>query len=155
MTARVDPERAIFPAEMPFRIGEHEITIRMFSARKAKRLLALLVKSLKAVAQQAPGADMATLPGGLEALQAALTESYDELLMLVVTPDYPEITVEYADEHMTSLDVLRFVKAVLQVNQLPLLRQEMLEIRGLALALVQDGRQLGLVETGGSESTTS
>ena len=114
----------------------------------------LLVKSLKAMAQHAPEANVNSLPGGLEAVQVALTESYDELLRLVV-PEHSEVTVEYADEHMTSLDVLRFVKTVLQVNQLPLLRQEMLEIRGIALALVQDGAQLGLVETAGSESTTS
>jgi hypothetical protein len=114
------------PQERRFRVGEREVVVRAFTLAELKRVSADLGAILQRVASEAPDLDLEHIEAALPTLLPMLSGALEELLakLLGVEP-------QYLMQHLTAVSALQIVRAMLEVNQLPLLLQELKRLGGL------------------------
>jgi hypothetical protein len=113
-------DETVLPDERRFRIGERTVIIRPLVLGQIKVVSADLGEILHRIITQCPEIDIDHFDQHLTTLLPALAGALEEFLGKLL-----DIEPEYLMQHLTPLLCLRIVRALLEVNQVPLLIAEM------------------------------
>jgi len=117
----------VLPRERRFPVGDREVVVRELTLADLRRVSADLGEVLQRIATQHPDVDIEHFDHHLTALLPTLAGAIEELLGKLLG-----VPADYLMEHLTPLLTLQIVRAILEVNQVPLLREEIRRIAGLA-----------------------
>jgi len=122
-TATCKIETYEFPTERNFTIGDRSIVVRALTFAQIKRLGADLGIILEQIVKEHPTLDLAHFEENLPTLLPTLAGMLEQFLgkLFDVEPDY-------LMEHLTLPLAVQIVRAMLEVNQVPFLRQQIAEI---------------------------
>ena len=109
------------PPEQRFRVGEKIIVVRPLTFAELKRVSGELGALLEHIATQHPDLDLDLdhFDQHLTTLVPMMAGAVEDFLGTLF-----EIDPEYLVEHLTPVQAVRIVRALLEVNQLPLLLSE-------------------------------
>ncbi|MBN1319959.1 MAG: hypothetical protein JXA87_03870 [Thermoleophilia bacterium] len=109
----------VLPPEQRFRVGEKTIVVKALTFAEIKRVSAELGALLERIATDHPDLDLEHFEQHLTTLVPMLAGALEEFFGTLF-----EIDPEYLVEHLTPVQAVRIVRALLEVNQLPLLLSE-------------------------------
>ena len=123
--------------ERRFRIGEREIVVRPFTIAEWKAIFARLGAPLREMLEKAKDLDTDRFESQLGVLVPLLGDTLDQALGAIF-----EIEPELLAKHLTPLQLEELVRALIEVNQLPLLIEKIRQMGGLvkAMTLPEVGR---------------
>jgi hypothetical protein len=112
-------DQAVLPDERRFQIGDREVVVRPLTFAEIKRVSTEIGVVLQRVATEFPTLDLTHWEQSLPLLVPALTGTIEELLgkLLGIEP-------AYLMEHLTPLRAIQIVRAIIEVNQVPLVISE-------------------------------
>jgi hypothetical protein len=119
-------DQVVLPEERRFEIGDQVVIVRPLTLAEIKAVSGELGQILQRLATEAPQIDIEHFEQHLNTLVPLLAGALEEFLgkLLGVEP-------AYLMQHLTPLKLLQLIRAILEVNQLPLLRAEIPRIAEL------------------------
>jgi len=116
-------DQVVLPEERRFLIGDREVVVRPLTFAEIKRVSAEIGAVLERVATEFPTLDLTQWERSIPLLVPALTGTIEELLgkLFGVEP-------AYLMEHLIPLRAVQIVKAMIEVNQVPLVISEIIEL---------------------------
>lgn len=117
----------LLPREQRFRIGGREVVVRELTLAEIQNVAADLGEILKRIAREHPQVDIEHFEQHLAEVLPTLSGALEQFLskLFRLPADF------MLAEHLTPLLTMRLVHALLEVNQLPLLRAELRRIAEL------------------------
>lgn len=107
-------EQAFFPEEHKMMVGEKEITIRPLVLAQFKKMVNVVAHFVGVLAAQQPDLDLENLGGSAQLLVTTASGQITPLLAALSGLDE-----EYIENNMTIPQVAKFLRLVLEVNELP------------------------------------
>ena len=123
---RPEVDDVALPPEQRFRVGEQLVIVRPLTFAEIQRVSGELGALLERVASEHPDLDLEHFEQHLSMLVPMLAGAAGDFLGALFS-----IEPQYLAQHLTPAQAVRIVRAVLEVNQLPLLWSEVARIQEL------------------------